>query len=70
MKVGDLVKITQARIGVPENTVGLIIKHHRQRPKRDPDLHIFIVQLLKPTEFGTCTVRRLSRDLEVISASR
>jgi hypothetical protein len=69
MKVGDLVKITQARLGVPENTVGLIIKHHGVFPE-DPDLHIFIVQLLEPTEFGARPVRRLSRDLEVISESR
>lgn len=66
MKVGDLVKMTKARIGVPENTIGLITEHHRVTPLRD-DLHIFIVQLLEPTEFGARTVRRLSRDLEVIS---
>ena len=70
MKPGDLVKIARPSLGVPENTVGLITKHHRQRRDGGPELHIFIVQLLKPTEFGTCTVRRLSRDLEVISASR
>jgi len=69
MKIGDLVKITQARLGVPENTVGLITKHHRVTPLR-PDLHIFIVQLLEPSEFGATTVRSLSRNLEVISASR
>jgi len=69
MKIGDLVKITQARLGVAENTVGLITKHHGVVPE-DPDLHIFIVQLLEPTEFGARPVRRLSRDLEVISESR
>jgi len=69
MKIGDLVKITQARLGGAENTIGLITKHHGVVPE-DPDLHIFIVQLLEPTEFGARPVRRLSRDLEVISESR
>jgi hypothetical protein len=69
MKVGDLVKMTPAPIGVPENTIGLITEHHRVTPSRD-DLHIFVVQLLERSEYGFATVRRLSRDLEVISENR
>lgn len=68
MKVGDLVKLTPAPIGVPENSIGLIIEHARDTKRAD--LHIFVVQLLMRSEYGFASVRRLSRDLEVISESR
>jgi hypothetical protein len=67
MKIGDLVKMTKARIGVPRDTIGLITEyHHVAAPYQ-----VFIVQLMKVhPKYGTRTIRRLARDMEVINASR
>ena len=64
MKVGDLVRITKARIGVPANSLGLIVGANRSDPRH---WFIYKVQL---TRADNIVVRRLGRDLEVISASR
>jgi hypothetical protein len=66
MKPGDLVKTTRARIGVPNNTIGLITERH----VITPSYQVFVVQLTEHPEYGTRTIRSLSLDLEVISASR
>jgi len=67
MKVGDLVKMTKARIGVPINTVGLITECHFV----SDSYQVFIIQLTKEhPEYGTRTIRRVSCDMEVISESR
>ena len=63
MKVGDLVKIVHTRIGVPEGTIGLILKVYPGGIDADDMIDIQVC----PARL-TRTVRRLSRDLEVVSS--
>ena len=65
MKPGDLVKITRAAIGVPINTIGLILQTLATGPDQRYDY--YQVQLCNSE---SRVVRRLERDLEVINASR
>ena len=65
MKAGDLVKITRAGVGVPTDTVGLILRTVATGPDQRYDYHE--VQLCNSK---SRVVRRLERDLEVVSASR
>jgi len=58
---GNLVKITRASIGVPIGTIGLIIETHM--PFGYCDVQLCGLEKMR-------TVRRMPRDLEVISASR
>ena len=69
MKVGDLVKITRASIGVPLYTRGLIIKTQKveNTPPFTDELTYHHVQLCTVPER---IVRRLPRDLETLNASR
>lgn len=60
MKCGDLVRIPKARIGVPANSLGLIIGANRSEPRH---WLIYEVQLMNP---DNRVVRRLGRDLEVV----
>ena len=64
MQPGNLVKITRASIGVPEGTIGLILKVYSggQLPGCVTDVLICNAQQR--------TVRRLVRDLEIVNASR
>ena len=65
LHAGLLVRITRASIGVPPDTMGLIVKAARTGYNgRSPGNHIdiYVVQLLGSGR----TVRRMSRDLEVI----
>lgn len=65
MKVGDLVKIKRAGIGVPEDTLGLII---RCRPAWHDRIDLFEVQIYDVSPLGTHRiVRRIGRDLEVVN---
>jgi len=66
MKVGDLVKIIKARIGVPADSVGLIIDSFLSAPRK---WLIYEIQLCGGKRNGKI-VRRLAEDLETISASR
>jgi len=72
LHAGLLVRITRASIGVPPDTMGLIIKAyesgpvHTGRSRHRNSITIYDVQLLGSGR----TVRRMSRDLEVINASR
>jgi len=66
MKPGDLVKITRAGIGVPADTVGLILKTVEPRPN-EYDILYHEVQLCNSKNR---VIRRLERDLEVVNASR
>jgi len=66
MKPGDLVKIKRAGIGVPTDTVGLILRTVEPRPG-EYDILYHEVQLCNKKNR---VIRRLERDLEVISASR
>jgi len=66
MKPGDLVKIIKARIGVPADSIGLIIDSFLSSAGR---WLIYEIQLCG----GKCngkTVRRLAEDLEVVNANR
>jgi hypothetical protein len=65
VKPGELVKIVRSRIGVPEGTIGLILKIYPSGTEADDMVDIQVCPA-----GGTRTVRRLERDLEVISASR
>ena len=65
MKAGNLVKITRAGVGVPIGTIGLILQTLATGPNQRYDY--YQVQLCNSE--GR-VVRRMRRDLEVISASR
>jgi len=63
MKVGDLVKMTKARIGVPRDSIGLITDCHVIAAS----YRVFLVQLTKEhPKYGTRTIRSLARDMEAI----
>ena len=65
MQPGNLVKITRASIGIPNGTIGLILKVYPGAGPLAGDLAD--IQLCSAQQR---TVRRLERDLEVISESR
>ena len=67
MKPGDLVKITRAGLGVPTDTIGLILDTVEPRSEELYDLEFHVIQLCNSK--GR-VIRRLERDLEVINASR
>ena len=60
MQPGNLVKITRAGIGVPANSLGLIVACNRSEPRH---WFIYDIQLARP---DNRVVRRLARDLEVV----
>jgi len=62
MQVGDLVKITRASIGVPPDTIALIL----ERRSTSDGIAMCVVQLCNAARQR----RYLLRDLELISASR
>ena len=65
MKPGNLVRITRAGIGVPTDTVGLILSTVATGPDQRYDYHE--VQLCNSKNR---VIRRLERDLEVVNESR
>ena len=65
MQPGNLVKIMRAGIGVPTDTIGLILRTVATGPHQPYDYHE--VQLCNSKNR---VIRRLERDLEVINASR
>ena len=67
MRAGDLVKVTRASIGVPEGSIGLIIKSHE--PRAETIKHSLHEVQLYGVKLG-CNRRFLSRDLEVVNESR
>jgi hypothetical protein len=76
MKVGDLVKLKRASIGIPMDTLGLLTVKKDLFDDAPPDgyrrgdfdMTIWEVQMLGAVKQRTR--RYMSRDLEVISASR
>ena len=76
MKAGDLVRIKRASVGVPMDTLGLLTKKKELFDAAPPDgyrrgdydMAIWEVQMLGAVKQHT--PRYMSRDLEVISASR
>ena len=67
MRAGDLVKVTRASIGVPEGSIGLIIKSHE--PRAETIKHSIHEVQLYGVKLG-CNRRFLSGDLEVVNESR
>jgi hypothetical protein len=67
VKVGDLIKITRSSIGVPRDTVGLVLDVSFS----DSGFRYFQIQMfgLDPTMVGR-TRRYLGRDLEIVSESK
>ena len=76
MRAGDLVRIKRASVGVPMDTLGLLTKKKELFDAAPPDgyrrgdydMAIWEVQMLYTGKQHTR--RYMSRDLEVISASR
>ena len=66
MKVGNLVLIKRASIGVPQDTIGLILESHQWQGTSEEAIHLLHL-------IGTATKshkrRYLSRDLEVINGT-
>ena len=63
MQAGNLVKITRASVGIPHGTIGLVLKVY-------PGGFVDDMVDVRICNAQQRTVRRLERDLEVISASR
>jgi hypothetical protein len=65
MKIGDLVKITRASIGIPHGSVALIINEYTIDYDEPSENSVFILQLVNNTKL-VWQVRRTARDLELI----
>ena len=66
MKIGDLVKITRASIGIPSGSVALIVDEYNINYDEPSQDSVFILQLVNPRK-QMWQVRRAARDLELIS---
>ena len=66
MKVGDLVKIKNASVSAPLNSIGLIVKVENPSPNRF-DIKYYSVRLC---DGEGQIIRRAAKDLEVIGANR
>jgi len=62
---GDLVRITRASIGVPKNTIGLIVKarEHEQNVDDWRVYTLFHIQLVTDTKLNGTERRYLPQDL-------
>ena len=69
MQPGDLVRITRASIGVPKDTIGLIVKArvHRNDLIDNEVYTLFHVQLVTDTTLNGVVRRYLPQDLRKIS---
>ena len=65
MKIGDLVKITRASIGINSGSVALIIDEYSIDYDEPDENSVFILQLVNPKK-EMWQVRRTARDLELI----
>ena len=63
MQPGNLVKITRPGIGVPTDTVGLILKTVEPRPNE----YDILYHEIRLCNSKARLIRRLERDLEVVS---
>ena len=65
MQPGDLVRITRASIGVPKNTIGLIVKarEHEQNVDDWRVYTLFHIQLVTDTKLNGTVRRYLTQDL-------
>ena len=69
MQPGDLVRITRASIGVPKNTIGLIVKarEHEQNVDDWRVYTLFHIQLVTDTKLNGSVSRYLTQDLRKIN---
>lgn len=73
MKPGNLVRITRASIGIPKNTVGLVVKARKHDASLVSDgfdegvYTLFHVQLITDTKLNGQVRRYLAQDLRLIS---
>tara|TARA_R110002012_G_scaffold286326_1_gene477867 strand:+ start:287 stop:490 length:204 start_codon:yes stop_codon:yes gene_type:complete len=66
MKIGNLVKIIRASIGIPSGSIALIIDEYTINYDEPGEDSVFILQLVNPRK-QMWQVRRAARDLELIS---
>ena len=70
MQPGDLVRITRASIGVPKDSIGLIVKARKHldtdADDRDPVYTLYHVQLVTDTKLNGTVRRYLTQDLRRI----
>ena len=67
MKVGDLIKIIRPSIGIPRDTVGLVL----DVVFSDSGFRYFQIQMFGPDPIISGRTRRyLGRDLEIVSESK
>jgi|TARA_Y100000593_G_scaffold26769_1_gene53331 hypothetical protein len=66
MKIGDLVKITRASIGIPSGSIALIVDEYAINYGDPSEESVFILELLNP-EKKIWQVRRMARDLEIVN---
>jgi len=66
---GDLVRITRASIGVPKDTIGLIVKarEHEQNVDDWRVYTLFHIQLVTDTKLNGSVRRYLTQDLRKIN---
>jgi hypothetical protein len=69
MQPGNLITIMQDSIGVPKNTIGLIVKarEHEQSVDDWRAYTLFHVQLVTDTKLNGTVRRYLTQDLRLIS---
>ena len=65
MKPGNLVRITRPSIGIPKNTLALVVDIKQAGVGLDSDMRYYIVQAIGLARFGKR--RYLDRDLEIIT---
>ncbi len=69
MKIGDLVKVTRASLGVPLGSIALIVDEYAINYGEPSQDSVFILQLINPKKH-MFQVRRMARDLEIVNESR
>ena len=67
MKVGDLVEITRASIGVPKGTTGLIVDATESDPINNTTYWRYEIQLFGIPKRQGLNRQHLGRDLKVLS---
>ena len=67
MQPGDLVRITRASIGVPKNTIGLVVKARPTEVSDNEEVFtLFHVQLVTDTKLNGTVRRYLTQDLRKV----
>jgi hypothetical protein len=73
MKIGDLVRITRASIGVPVNSLALVLRRHQLFDDFPPHAYWARGKVIWEVQMLDCvqrTRRYLERDLELLNESR